>query len=88
MSQLKPLVVMITECCHEPRKHHGAVYEKYAAPKYKRASTFVEDQLSKGFTLPFASLSQLPSSSSTVIEDESHMVEYNHRMSLLIQAEG
>jgi Cyclin, C-terminal domain len=90
MTQLKPLVVMISECCHDPRKHHSAVYEKYAAAKYKRASTYVEEQLGKGFTLPFApALAQLPSSSATLLDDDSNLVEYNHnRMSILIPAEG
>ncbi|KAK4150259.1 cyclin-like protein [Chaetomidium leptoderma] len=51
LSQLKPLLKMFFECCQYPRKHHAAVYEKYATPKYKHSSTYVEDKMASGFTL-------------------------------------
>jgi hypothetical protein len=41
---------MLYECCLYPRKHHGAVYEKYATPKYKQSSTFIEDKMASGVT--------------------------------------
>ncbi|KAK3308958.1 cyclin-like protein [Chaetomium strumarium] len=50
-SQLKPLVKMLYECCQYPSKHHGAVYDKYAGPKYKQSSTFVEGKIASGLTL-------------------------------------
>lgn len=52
-AQIKPLVAMILECCRSPQKHHAAVYEKYSDRRFKKASTFVEEELSKGFVLPF-----------------------------------
>ncbi|KUI61204.1 G2/mitotic-specific cyclin-4 [Cytospora mali] len=52
-AQIKPLVAMILECCRSPQKHHAAVYEKYADRRFKKASTFVEEVLGKGFMLPF-----------------------------------
>ncbi|PQE30558.1 cyclin domain-containing protein [Rutstroemia sp. NJR-2017a WRK4] len=50
--QLKPLVALIMECCENARKHHAAVFDKYSDRRYKRASTYVEDQMTKGFSLP------------------------------------
>lgn len=52
-AQIKPLVAMILECCRSPQKHHAAVYEKYSDRRFKKASTFVEEVLHKGFVLPF-----------------------------------
>lgn len=56
--QLRQLLQTILECCENPRKHHSAVYEKYADRKFKRASTYVEGQMIQGFALP-----QLPRAS-------------------------
>ena len=53
LSQLKPLVATIFECCLRARNHHAAVYEKYSNLKYKRTSAFVETAINKGFTLSF-----------------------------------
>ncbi|KAK4192921.1 cyclin-like protein [Podospora australis] len=52
LSQLKPLINMLWECCLDPRKHHAAVYDKYSSPKYKQASTYVESKIGRGVTLP------------------------------------
>ncbi|KAM3066675.1 B-type cyclin, variant 2 [Clarireedia jacksonii] len=52
--QLKPLVALIMECCENARKHHAAVFDKYSDRRYKRASTYVEDQMAKGFSIPGA----------------------------------
>lgn len=52
-AQIKPLVAILLECCRSPQKHHTAVYEKYADRRFKKASTFVEEEVSKGFVLPF-----------------------------------
>lgn len=52
-TQLKPLMATILDCCRIARKHHVAVFEKYSDKRYKRAATFVETQLNKGFVLPF-----------------------------------
>lgn len=49
--QIHPLISIILECCYEPHKHHAAVYEKYTDKRYKRASTFVQGELLKGFKL-------------------------------------
>ena len=51
-SQLFSLLALMVECCEEPQKHHGAVYNKYCDKRYKRASVFVETEMSRGFVLP------------------------------------
>lgn len=48
--------------------HHAAVFEKYADKKFKRASTYVEVQLQRGFMLPNPSNSSNYSNKSTVDE--------------------
>jgi G2/mitotic-specific cyclin 3/4 len=50
--QISDLLKVILECCENPRKHHSAVFEKYADKRYKRASTYVETQMLRGFALP------------------------------------
>ncbi|KAI1075866.1 cyclin-like protein [Whalleya microplaca] len=52
-AQMKPLIGMMLDCCRIGRKHHAAVFEKYADKRFKRASLYVEGQITKGFTLPF-----------------------------------
>ena len=44
---------MIFECCQNPRTHHAAVYEKYSDRRFKKASVYVEDEIRKGFALPY-----------------------------------
>ncbi|GAB1314044.1 B-type cyclin [Madurella fahalii] len=70
LSQLKPLIQTIFECCHDPRKHHGAVFEKYSSPKYKQSATFVEGKIASGVTLSqlYAACSR-PTSSSHFDDD-------------------
>ncbi|KAK4163579.1 G2/mitotic-specific cyclin-4 [Cladorrhinum sp. PSN259] len=51
LSQLRPLINMMYECCRDPRKHHGAVFDKYSSPKYKNASTFIEGKMLTGLSL-------------------------------------
>jgi G2/mitotic-specific cyclin 3/4 len=45
--QLQPCVEAILECCKDPLQHHKAIYEKYADRKYKKASIFVQDYISR-----------------------------------------
>lgn len=40
---------LLVECCENPQKHHGAVYEKYSDKRYKRASVFAANEVKKGF---------------------------------------
>ncbi|KAF7674751.1 g2 mitotic-specific cyclin 3 [Alternaria burnsii] len=61
LTQLRQLITVILECCDNPQKHHAAVYEKYTDKRYKRASIFVEAEVSKGFSLPFMSRDSLAS---------------------------
>lgn len=70
LSQLKPLVKMLFECCEYPRKHHSAVYEKYATPKYKLSSTFVEDKMATGVTLSQLYTGTLGQDASSLLEDD------------------
>jgi G2/mitotic-specific cyclin 3/4 len=51
-AQLRQLLQTILDCCEDPRKHHSAVFEKYADKRFKRSSTYVEGQMQRGFTLP------------------------------------
>lgn len=39
----------MVECCEDARKHHCAVFDKYTDKRYKRASTFAESEMLKGF---------------------------------------
>jgi Cyclin, N-terminal domain/Cyclin, C-terminal domain len=50
--QLHPLLQMLLHCVENPLKHHAAVYEKYADKRYKRASSYVQIELQRGFVLP------------------------------------
>ncbi|KAI1423029.1 cyclin-like protein [Xylaria sp. FL1777] len=51
--QLKPLVAMLLDCCRHARKHHSAVFDKYSDKRYRHASTYVEEEIMRGYTLPF-----------------------------------
>ena len=50
--QISTLLQVILECFENPRKHHSAVFDKYADKRYKRASSYVETQMLHGFALP------------------------------------
>ncbi|KAK0614288.1 cyclin-like protein [Immersiella caudata] len=63
MAQLRPLISMMFECCQDGFKHHSAVFEKYSSQKYKKASTYVESEIKKGFQLCFSSSQGLLKSS-------------------------
>ncbi|CAK3863948.1 G2 mitotic-specific cyclin-4 [Lecanosticta acicola] len=52
--QLHRLLGAMLECCADPHVHHGAVYDKYTDKRYKRASTFVKNEVLRGFQLPFS----------------------------------
>ncbi|CAI7590262.1 hypothetical protein PCG10_006306 [Penicillium crustosum] len=54
-SQLIPVLSTLMECCENPRRHHAAIFEKYADRRFKRASMFVEAELATDFVLPEAS---------------------------------
>ncbi|ODQ67551.1 hypothetical protein NADFUDRAFT_64663 [Nadsonia fulvescens var. elongata DSM 6958] len=43
LKQLEPLMVVLLECCKNPKKHHKAIFEKYADRKFRKASVFVAD---------------------------------------------
>ncbi|KAI1201149.1 cyclin-like protein [Nemania serpens] len=58
--QLKPLVTMLLDCCRHARKHHSAVFEKYSDKRYRQASTYVEEEIMRGYTLPFEQRVSLP----------------------------
>ncbi|KAI1169128.1 cyclin-like protein [Nemania serpens] len=58
--QLKPLVTMLLDCCRHARKHHSAVFEKYADKRYRHASTYVEEEIMRGYTLPYEQRVSLP----------------------------
>ncbi|KAL9029206.1 MAG: hypothetical protein Q9196_002527 [Gyalolechia fulgens] len=48
-TQLYNLVLLIVECCEEPRKHHPDIFDKYTDKRYKRASLFAETEMRRGF---------------------------------------
>ncbi|KAI0532676.1 cyclin-like protein [Xylaria digitata] len=58
--QLKPLVAMLLDCCRHARKHHSAVFEKYSDKRYRHASTYVEDEVLRGYILPFEQRVSMP----------------------------
>ncbi|KAI0434535.1 hypothetical protein F5Y09DRAFT_234400 [Xylaria sp. FL1042] len=58
--QLKPLVAMLLDCCRHARKHHSAVFEKYSDKRYRHASTYVEEEIMRGYTLPFEHRMSMP----------------------------
>jgi hypothetical protein len=55
LSQIKPLVSLIFDCCTDQVMHHWAVYDKYQGPRFKHASVFVRTEINKGFKLSFQS---------------------------------
>lgn len=61
---------MMYECCQDPRKHHNAVFDKYASSKYKHASTFVEGKMASGLTLSELYAVGVRPSSSSLSDDE------------------
>jgi hypothetical protein len=50
--QLHRVLKGILSCCLDAQKHHNAVFEKYTDKRYKRASTFVFNEIEKGFQIP------------------------------------
>lgn len=48
-TQLYSLVLLIVECCEDPRKHHPDIFDKYTDKRYKRASLFAETEMRRGF---------------------------------------
>ncbi|KAL8999368.1 MAG: hypothetical protein Q9169_001794 [Polycauliona sp. 2 TL-2023] len=48
-TQLYSLVLLMVECCEDPRKHHAAIFDKYMDKRYKRASLFAETEMRRGF---------------------------------------
>lgn len=79
LTQLRPLVMTLFDCLQDPRKHHLAIYEKYAGSKYQRVASYVESAVLQGFKPVFAPRSQLTGCSYT--SDDSQASEYS-RMSL------
>lgn len=52
-AQIKPLVAMILECCLNADQHHRAIFAKYSDRRFKKSSIYVQEELAKGFRLPF-----------------------------------
>jgi hypothetical protein len=73
---------MMLECCENPQKHHGAVFDKYSDRRYKRASLFVQAEISKGFALPSMYLSRpsLPSAEDAIAHMASETRDSFNRM--------
>ncbi|PSN59160.1 hypothetical protein BS50DRAFT_447435, partial [Corynespora cassiicola Philippines] len=45
MIQLDQMVLMILECCRNPREHHPSIYKKYQKKKYKKAARLVRRKI-------------------------------------------
>ena len=58
----------MTECCENPQKHHAAIFEKYSDKRFKRAATFVQNEMQRGFRVPEVSATR-SSVNSTVYTD-------------------
>ncbi|KAK0735519.1 cyclin-like protein [Apiosordaria backusii] len=82
LSQLKPLINMMFECCREPRKHHSAVYDKYSSPKYKNASTFVESKMLRGVTLSYLYNAMAEAANSSGSEAEAFRANHHSLVAL------
>lgn len=80
---------MILECCQSPKQHHLGVYEKYSDRRFKRSSLFVQEELARGFVLPF--YNAIPRLSMCSATDE-HSAPIRYRDAdnngLLISTEG
>lgn len=63
-------MVLMMECCENPQKHHGAIYDKYSDKRYKRASQFVQNEMSKGFQIMEVAANQ-PQSFGLLFEERS-----------------
>ncbi|KAI4144663.1 MAG: hypothetical protein L6R39_004093 [Caloplaca ligustica] len=50
-AQLYSLILLIVECCEDPRKHHAAIFDKYTDKRYKRAALFSETEMRRGFQI-------------------------------------
>ncbi|KAI4119547.1 MAG: hypothetical protein LQ345_000544 [Seirophora villosa] len=50
-AQLYNLVLLMVECCEDPRRHHAAIFDKYTDKRYKRASLFSETEMRRGFQI-------------------------------------
>ncbi|KAL8977964.1 MAG: hypothetical protein Q9205_006341, partial [Flavoplaca limonia] len=50
-TQLYNLVLLMVECCEDPRKHHAAIFDKYMDKRFKRASLFAETEMRRGFQI-------------------------------------
>ncbi|KAL1840216.1 hypothetical protein VTJ49DRAFT_699 [Mycothermus thermophilus] len=74
LSQLKPLVQLLFDCCWDPLKHHRAVFEKYATPKYRNVSGLVESRIAHGCTLE--------SLYAEAAERETPLISNNHDMAV------
>ncbi|KAK3994686.1 cyclin-like protein [Cladorrhinum sp. PSN332] len=73
LSQLKPLINMMYECCRDARKHHSAVFDKYSSPKYKNASTFIENKILNGMTLARLYAGMVADQTSSSISDNEYV---------------
>ncbi|KAK4177930.1 putative G2/mitotic-specific cyclin-3 [Triangularia setosa] len=82
LSQLKPLINMMFECCREPRKHHSAVYDKYSSPKYKNASTYVESKMLRGVTLSYLYSAMAEAANSSGSESEAFRANHHSLVAL------
>ncbi|KAL2160623.1 hypothetical protein VTH06DRAFT_1311 [Thermothelomyces fergusii] len=86
LSQLKPLIKLLFECCQFPTKHHSAVYEKYATQKYKQSSIFVERKIASGLTLSQLFAGAGHQHSSSIVGDAKSNQYQAHRV--LIPTQG
>ncbi|KAI8625129.1 hypothetical protein F5Y19DRAFT_272937 [Xylariaceae sp. FL1651] len=88
-NQLKPLVAMLLDCCRHARKHHSAVFEKYSDKRYRRASTYVEEEIMRGYTLPFQQRISMPLSVDFFV-DEATRASYTgtHALKMPIPIQG
>lgn len=72
---------MMLECCENPQKHHGAVFDKYSDRRYKRASLYVQSEMARGFVLPSIQLPH-PRPSLPSLEDVAARMPFETQVSL------
>jgi G2/mitotic-specific cyclin 3/4 len=72
--------MLLLECCFNAQKHHAAVFEKYSDKRYKKASSYVQGEIEKGFFI--ASRSPATSAQHTL-----DMIDFDNNTGMSSQAQ-
>ncbi|KAI5294880.1 B-type cyclin [Ascosphaera atra] len=86
-AQLHPVMLLLLDCVEHARRHHATVHEKYSHRRVRRASCFVEGEMSRGFRIadPSNDDSILPRDSFKELHCEKHMTDFSHARAVAAQ---